>query len=317
MSAIRRDRHRQCGIVGHRGWIIAALLAACSISVMSCSKDDDERRLEKIIFGSDRDGTYKLYLMNPDGTEQVLVTPDGYAASEPALAIDGWIAFSRGGNIYTSDMDGNDITRLTFDNKYEHCARWSPDGSQILFTSGMGTDAEIFLMDRDGSGLTNITNSPGLDAFPAWSPDGTRLFFRGTRNDTTGLFIMNLDGSGLVNVTSDGDEGSGDWAPDGSRIVFARPGPDGRQIHIINVDGTGLTVLDYPGDCYSPVWSPNSRRVAFSRNLDDELDIVVMNVDGSRAMVLTAAGHRDGDPDWEWIRTVPAAVGGRITGPGG
>jgi Tol biopolymer transport system component len=297
--------------------MVVALFASCTLSFTGCSGDEDPK-MEKILFGSDRDGTPKLYLMNPDGTDQVLVTQDGYVAGEPALAVDGRIAFSRSGYIYSSDITGGDVVQLTSDSKYEHCARWSPDGSQILFTSGMGTDAEIYLMSRDGSGLTNITNSPAYDGFPAWSPDGSRLFFKGTRDATTGLFIMNLDGSGLINLTSDGGEGSGDWAPDGARIVFSMsPGPGDRQIHVINVDGSGLRVLDHPGDCFAPVWSPSNRRIAFTRNLAEERDVVVINADGSGAIVLTAAGHNDSDPDWERIRAVSAVVGGQITGPGG
>ncbi len=257
---------------------------------------------ERIVFYSDRDGSGKIYLMNPDGTALTMVTQGDHTDTEPSLATDGTIAFSRGGYIFTMASDGSNAQRPTFYSSpgYDHCAAWSPDVSQILFNTGLGTDAEIFLMDRDGSGLTNITNAPGMDRFPAWSPDGTRISFTGTREGITGIYIMKLDGSGLVRVTSSYD-GSADWSPDGTRIAFSRVYSGDRQIHIINIDGTGLIRLDTQGDCWGPTWSPDGNKIAFSRNLNEERDIVVIFADGSGETVLTEAGSIEGSPDWERI----------------
>lgn len=301
--------------IRHRALIAIVLMATCTFSTLGCSSSDDQK-VEKIVFGSDRDGTYKLYLMNPDGTDQQVVSQ--YGAGEPSLAIDGRIVFSGSGGIFTSNISGGDLVQLTYEINNPHCADWSPDGNRILFTSGLGNDAEIYLMNSDGSGLVNITNSPEYDGFPGWSPDGIRLFFKSTRNNIKGLFIMNLDGTGIINLTENSSEGSGDWAPNGTRIVFSRRVESGdRKIHVIKFDGTELEILDHPGDCWSPVWSPNGKRFAFTRTLDEERDIVVINRDGSGAIVLTDSGYRDSDPDWERITIVSTGAGGRVLGPGG
>ena len=86
------------------------------------------------------------------------------------------IAFSsrRDGNndIYTMSPDGSNLTRLT-NNSGEYLylgqPRWSPDGSQIVFTVN-DAGYEIYTMNSDGTNLVNLTNSPGSDYEPAWSP---------------------------------------------------------------------------------------------------------------------------------------------------
>src|SRR5437879_512873 len=52
--------------------------------------------VEKILFASDRDGNFEIYVMNPDGTQN---------------------------------------TRLTNNSAEDTSGRWSPDGNKIVFTS--------------------------------------------------------------------------------------------------------------------------------------------------------------------------------------
>ena len=39
---------------------------------------------------------------------------------------------------------------------------WSPDGSQIAFTSNRDGNVEIYVMNDDGSGQTRLTNNDEL-----------------------------------------------------------------------------------------------------------------------------------------------------------
>jgi len=50
--------------------------------------------------------------------------------------------------------------------------RWSPDGSQLLFTSQQAGSYDIWIMDADGSGQRALTTHPADDENPDWSPDG-------------------------------------------------------------------------------------------------------------------------------------------------
>ncbi len=44
---------------------------------------------------------------------------------------------------------------------------WSPDGSQIVFSSRCDGNGEIYVMDADGSSPIRLTNDPADDEYPA------------------------------------------------------------------------------------------------------------------------------------------------------
>jgi Tol biopolymer transport system component len=99
--------------------------------------------------------------------------------------------------IYTSDVEGNHLTRLTNDPSPDLSPAWSPDGLKIAFASSRDQNSEIYLMNPDGSGLQNLTQNPAEDFGPAWSPDGRQIAFISNRDGNQEIYLMNADGSEL------------------------------------------------------------------------------------------------------------------------
>ena len=85
----------------------------------------------QVVFSSDRDGNYEIYVMNSDGTGQ---------------------------------------TRLTENDSENYSPSWSPDGSQIVFQSYRDGNAEIYVMNADGTGETRLTENEAFDTDPAFGP---------------------------------------------------------------------------------------------------------------------------------------------------
>ncbi len=84
--------------------------------------------------------------------------------------------------IYAMDDDGSNLQQLTNNPRYDLCARWSPDGKQIVFVrrfdEGRRQQGNLFLMNADDSNERRLTDHPNSDGpNVAWAPDGKRLIF--------------------------------------------------------------------------------------------------------------------------------------------
>ena len=108
---------------------------------------------QRIVFSSSREGTYDIFLMNIDGSEQHRI------AMSPA----------------------RDIR-----------PRWSPNGRKIAFTSARDGRPEIYVMDTDGTNAARVTNHPERDDFPIWHPDGDKLLHIAERNGYSDLYLTDL-----------------------------------------------------------------------------------------------------------------------------
>jgi formylglycine-generating enzyme required for sulfatase activity len=99
-----------------------------------------------------------------------------------------------------------DQQRLTSQVAGNRFPDWSPDGSQIAFSSMRDGNSEIYVMDADGSNQQRLTFNDAEDWDPAWSPDGTQIAFRSRRDGNWEIYAMNADGSNqrrLTNTSAD------------------------------------------------------------------------------------------------------------------
>ena len=117
--------------------------------------------------------------MNPDGTNPIQLTEDPWASDEgPA---------------------------------------WSPDGTQIAFSSDRDGDYEIYVMNPDGTNPIQLThNLWEIDFAPAWSPSGTKITFSSFNHILNAdVYVMNADGSDLINLTENksADDFVSSWHP--------------------------------------------------------------------------------------------------------
>lgn len=141
--------------------------------------------------------------------------------------------YPQGAELYTSDLDGSNIVRLTDNKWYEAEVSVSPDGQWVVFGRQIDGNMNLWRMRPDGSDEQQITFTedwqPGA---PFYMPDNETIMFRAWRSSEYGkvkptpmtVFTIKQDGTGLTQRTFDRDM---NWAP--------YPAPDGRHYVFVKI----------------------------------------------------------------------------------
>lgn len=154
-----------------------------------------------LVFASDRDGDYDLYVLRSADPEEgdpffalehevTRLTDTERLEREPVPSPSGdRIAFRRGrGELAVAEVGpeglGEERTLLTGWAEPEDVT-WSPDGRWLAYArDDLDFNTEVYLLAADGSrGPTNVSQHPRDDGHPVWSPDGSKLGFVSNRNN--------------------------------------------------------------------------------------------------------------------------------------
>jgi Tol biopolymer transport system component len=201
-----------------------------------------------------------IWLMNHDGTDKRQLTTFG---TFPDISPDGsTIVFggapsgSTNVDVWATDVDGSNLTRLTDAPGLDRFPAWSPGGTKILFQSSRTGTAQVWVMDPDGSDQTQLTFDPvPKDQLPDWSPDGTHIAFVEQTQPVGGdIWVMNADGGDAHPITSLADKLGTAWSPDGSAI--ATLDWPSRTVEIMTLDGAETRAVRPGGIQFVPAWHP-------------------------------------------------------------
>jgi TolB protein len=213
----------------------------------------------QIVFASDRDGDYELFVMDNDGNNERQLTFNNATDHGPVWSADGrWLVFHRGTDeareIFRMHPDGSNEVRLTANNIEDQYPVWSPDGQRIAYESA----GRIIIADFDGNMLEQLPLSSPFNSAVCWSPDGRYLVYAGhqSQDGAAQIYVWDLiDRSERVVVTDNSGEPC--WSPDGSRIVYSRWEPRLPQIWISARFGGGdQRITSSAGYDTQPAWSP-------------------------------------------------------------
>jgi Tol biopolymer transport system component len=263
----------------------------------------------KIVFESNRLGSYRIFVMNTNGdSQQQLIPGDGGDDSEPAVSPDGAsVAFesTRSGPVKLYVADRNGVRRLTGASGSEGSPSWSGNGQWVAYTRRTSGPYDIHSVRTDGSNLTNLTNSAADDEQPAWSRDGTMILFRSNRDGNDEIYVMDADGQNQVRLTNDpGGDGKPAWSPDGTQITWSSDRGGNFDVWRADFDSGSRTLsnlipltnggaVDGKSD-----WRPSGGRIAYSSDAGGDNEIILVNPDGSGTQQLTNNTADDLEPSW-------------------
>ena len=289
--------------------VLAATMIAWAATCVSAATN-----LGKVVFTSDRTGSWQVYTMNTDGSDQFQVTnlaPTDDDGIFPSLSPDGKrVAFTYnagdGPDLFIVNADGSGQHAIT-DDHGSFWPRWSPEGQQIVFSTFAGLrDVVIATMPVDGSGPRKILTSDIWESVGGfYTPDGKQIIFGSSIGGyVSAAWIMDADGSHQRRLTPAALKAQ-PWgvSPDGKHIVGYTnqntPAALPENIFVMKLNGSGLKLVAESPTLHHnvyPSYSPDGSTISFSsdRFASDIAEFTfgtfdILNVDSDGANVRVAA----------------------------
>jgi Tol biopolymer transport system component len=204
------------------------------------------------------------------GIVRPVISPDGKA-----------IAFAAVGDIYVMPVGGRP-SNITNDAALDTDPAWSPDGSQLVYSSDKNAQhLQLWIRDMKNGQSRQVTHLTTQPQGAAWSPDGKKIAFFNVDGMWRVAEMSVLDvTSGAVTKIHDSlpQPGAPTWSPDSARVAFANVAPmstrfrEGtNQVMTIEVADTAnrsnwrptvaMLSIDSRGGC-GPAWSPDGSKMA-------------------------------------------------------
>jgi len=162
--------------------------------------------------------------------------------------------------VWTIDLQGRFLSRLTPGQALEPQARWSPDGSRIAYVR----NGKLVLQEFGSlNGVDTGVPSGSLE----WSPDGKRIAV-GSPGGPEEIRIYDVDRKTVRPVTSLKQElDYPTWSPDGRQISFQLQRGMVREVWVVPSEGGAARPLTKDLEDSHPAWSPTDPdAILFLRN---------------------------------------------------
>src|ERR1700728_1234006 len=222
---------------------------------------------------------------------------DPAGISTPRLSPDGSrVAFMKfaanvfNGDVWLLDLKQNSSTRFTFGPGASENPVWSPDGSEIVFSSNRDGAYNLYRKPVDGTRTEQLLlrTSDDKQAF-SWSRDGSFLLYGANRNfGAVQMSVLPMRGepNPISFSHSRFDERDGEFSPDGRWIAYESNETGQYEVYVRAFDGSadaaetgGKWMVSKDGGMF-PRWRSDGRELAYISL--DRTTIMSLTVDTDR-----------------------------------
>ncbi|WP_443089949.1 Tol-Pal system beta propeller repeat protein TolB [Yoonia sp.] len=260
-SGPKDNRQKRLAIMDYDGANVQFLTDSSTIVLAPRFSPNGDR----VLFTSFESGFPRINVLNVATVgRQQLPTAPGEMAFSPRFSRDGQsviYSLSNGGNtdIYRTDLNTGQHSRLTSAPSIETAPSLSPDGSQIVFESDRSGSQQLYIMSANGGEARRISFGPGRYGTPVWSPRGDLVAFTKQNAGRFHIGVMRTDGSEERLLTSSFLDEGPTWSPNGRVIMFSREtqGAAGStSLYSVDISGRNLRAVPLQSGASDPSWGP-------------------------------------------------------------
>ena len=191
---------------------------------------------KSIFFVSTRNGNWGLSVAGLDGSKprpslrQVEFPRTSFNLTHKAIGYSlnhkhNLLAFTReleDDRIEIHEAGRQDKSCLINSTRSDSAPQFSPDGSNLLFTSDRSGSRELWITNTNCTELRQLTNlATGSVNNPRWSPSGMQVAFDHQNGETSDIYVIGIDGANLQKVSPRvGNSSMPFWSHNGEWIYF-------------------------------------------------------------------------------------------------
>jgi len=211
------------------------------------SPDGQTILYSSLLYTQDGVNYYQIATINPDGSDNTVLTPSGSIGLYPKYTPDGstivyeavQLPSGAVGFIGVMNADGSNATIIPTN---EYCF---PASNGSMIAADADINEGLVTMNMDGSNQ-DLIYPTAYFVYPGFSADGSTIVFSTSDGHNQNLYSISSDGSNLLQLTNS----AVNWDPivTGGKIYFVsvpsniqNPTTDSQQIFSMNMDGSNLT----------------------------------------------------------------------------
>jgi eukaryotic-like serine/threonine-protein kinase len=213
----------------------------------------------------DRAGKNLRAVGEPDSYASIVLSPDAQRAAVGLLDAD-----LRVSDIWTLDLSRGTKSRLTFDPRSDGDPLWSPDGTQIVFTSNRKGDGHDHLYITSATAAGNdqplLASGENDDYGTSWARDGQSILLERRLQGHMTVWLLPLAGDRqpkpLMQSTAF-DEASAKFSPNGRFVAYMSNESGRPEIYVQPFPPSGAKgQVSYGGGLY-PLWRGDGKELFY------------------------------------------------------
>jgi TolB protein len=247
---------------------------------------------EIIVFESNRDGHWQIYIMDVNGNrqERIIISDanDRHPAWHPFKNIILFESDRTGINeLYTYNLADRTLTKVPIKLKGNKMyAHFAPNGKELVFNHKLReNNYNIYIISVNGKRLENIISNGFENTYPRYSPKGDAILYfskKHTKNKNDELYVKNIITKKEKRLTiSSLNNNFAVWSNNGVRIAYSSATTSGNpELFFMNHNGFSIRQITFNSEGITlPNWSPNDDNVLITSKKQgyDQICMIPLN----------------------------------------